>query len=146
MGIYWTSYLYFGRMMSKEAHERLVAAADSDKLARFVKPLTPGRWLLHAPTRCIHVGGIDPILEKHEVAAGHVEWKEVAEQLERNPDMKKQWEAATDDDLAELTKLVELASDPKTGPHKPGVYICEIEWTSYDMEDSGRVTNNIRVT
>ena len=61
MGLYWTTKLYYGRLLSKKAFDRLMASSPNavEATKSYLKDLnaSPARWILHAPQRCLKVVG-----------------------------------------------------------------------------------------
>jgi hypothetical protein len=77
MGIYWTSFLYFGKLLSPETFLRL----QNYNTVGFIRKVCHDRWVLHAPGRCITMGSMDPALEEYEKKSGVVSEKEVTRWL-----------------------------------------------------------------
>jgi len=141
MGMYWQTILYFGRMLSPEAKQRL---ADVDDTDRFLTKVAENRWILHAPNKKITMGNIDPILEDQEKHQGFVTFKAIDEWL-KEKGLEAKWGAVTQEELARLDELVIAAGGDRTA--KPGVYVCEISWTTFNFPekiDPGIVTYNIK--
>jgi len=102
MGMYWQTILYFGRMLSPEAKQRL---ADVDDTDRFLTKVAENRWILHAPNKKITMGNIDPILEDQEKHQGFVTFKAIDEWL-KEKGLEAKWGAVTQEELARLDELV----------------------------------------
>lgn len=140
MGFYWSTFLYFGRMCSPEAHQRLLASGLD--VNGFLLPIAADRWILHAPGRFVKIGSMDPILEEHEKRQSHVALSEAMNFLRKMDDSYQKWNATSNDDLAHLDSLIQAAAAPDETNVKPAVYICETSWCTLD--DSNRVTYNIK--
>jgi hypothetical protein len=142
MGMYWQTILYYGRMLSPEAKQRLTDVNDTD---RFLTKVAEDRWILHAPNKKITMGNIDPILEDQEKHQGFVTFGAIDEWL-KHKGREAKWGAVTEDELSRLNELVVIAAggDPTA---KPGVYVCEISWCTLNFPeevDPGVVTYNIK--
>ena len=117
--------------------------------APYITKASNDRWILHAPTRIVTLSSMDSVIEDHEKRAGVIDLQEALGCLDRRPKDKERWESMTEDEARKLQLLIEAASD---GSQKegPGVYMCEISWSTLgcSSEDphnfGGRVTNNIR--
>jgi hypothetical protein len=144
MGFYWSTYLYMGRLCSPEARDRVVASGL--KTDGFLVEVSKERWVLHAPGRFVTMGSIDPILEAHEKNEGKVSLAEAMEWLAKREEENTKWNSVSAEDLAHLQKLITAAAAPDEGNTAPGVYICEVSWSTLDMPaDAGsRVTYNLR--
>lgn len=144
--MYYTTLLYYGRMLSTEAYQRISAVISTVENARFILKVAKDRWILFAPGRKVSVGTIDPILDLHEKRDGRVARNEVDEWFAMNAGHKAEWNSTTESDLARLTELVVVAAGGHNQTEKPGTYICEICWSTLDQHDDGSiVTYNIRV-
>ena len=146
MGIYWTTTLYHGRLLSPAAFTRLsnkrMPARESKS---YITKVCPDRWIVHAPKRRLVLGTMDPIIDHHEKEAGSVQRSEVDRIFARHPEMSAEWNSSEAADLQELKKLVVLAASDETA--EPGTYICEVRWSTLqpDIDDSC-LTYNLRVT
>jgi hypothetical protein len=143
MGIYYASFLYYGRLLSGMGHGRLMAAADPALLQQYLTNLTPDRWILHAPGRCINLRNIDPVLEPREVKAGFVEPAEVDKLLGRRPEPAAAWKGVTEAQLAQLTQFVRIAAGNQPKECFLGTYIVQIEWSTINPDHPGVVQHNI---
>lgn len=108
MGFYWASFLYYGRLCSPEAHDRLIAHGAPKE---FIKQLTNDRWMLYVPGRMFQVGVLDPVLEDHEKHSGRVEMKEVERWFKQRPEMRESWYSVAAKDQRKLGQLVKVAAD-----------------------------------
>jgi hypothetical protein len=143
MGFYWYTVLYYGRLCSSEAHDRIITSGL--KTDGFLTDVARDRWVLHAPGRFVTMGSMDPVLEKHEKDQGSVSLAEAMEWLAKDG-KKEAWDAASASDLDHLNALIKAAAAEGEKNTEPGVYICEVSWSTLDMPaDAGqRVTYNIR--
>lgn len=152
MGLYWTTIIYYGRMCSPEAYDRLMSAKLHFSEKSYLTKVSSDRWILHAPTRCCVVASIDPIIEQHEKSRGNINMEEALKFLATNrPEKKEKWDSMAEDEEAMLQMLIHAASD-KTTKEKPGVYMCEVSWSTLDCSAENphnfgdRVTFNLRCT
>jgi hypothetical protein len=97
----------------------------------FVKRVGRNRWVLHAPGRFVHMGCLDPVLEKEEKENNLVKMSEARKWLDRNRSQKEAWDAATEEAGGRQAE-------------EPAVYICEVQSTTYDSEDDSAVMYNIK--
>lgn len=141
MGLYWTTILYLGRMLSPEAYARIAKVWDADT-ERFITKVAPDRWLLHEPVKMIKMDSTDFVLEYKEKEQGFVSRQEVDQWLEARPTYKKQWESGLERDSIRLKELVTIAAGCDTDDEKPGLYVCEFSWTP---GHDAHVTYNLRV-
>lgn len=141
MGIYWATYLYYGRLLSKDLYERLVAnCGEIDK--NFIRRVAQDNWILHTPSRLIPIGTIDPILQDN---VDQVDHSYVEAILTDNPLWQQQWNALTKSDENQLKTYIKASADSDVSEDDslPHIYICEIEWSTYGGR--GIVEKNIRV-
>ena len=140
--MYLGTILYFGRMLSPDAQNRISSEPD---IERFLSKVAKDRWVLHAPSRKIIMGSVDPVLEEHEKRRGFVTFNDIDKWLAKHKAEQQLWSAATESDLSRLDHLVMLAAGGAPNA-KSGVYICEISWTTYTWPegDEGALTYNIR--
>ena len=146
MGIYWTTTLYHGRLLSPAAFTRLSnkrMPAQGSK--SYITKVCPDRWIVHAPKMRLVLGKMDPIIDHHEKEAGSVQGSEVDRIFARHPELSAEWNSSEAADLQELKKLVVLAASDETA--EPGTHICEVQWSTLqpDIDDSC-LTYNLRVT
>jgi hypothetical protein len=139
MGIYTTTYVYFGRMLRTETKERLPESAEP-----FLTKLSDEHWLLNAPSRLVCLSQTDPVIEPNERRNGFVTWAEARRAIEAK-DALERWEATSDEELAELGRLVALAAGQYAIAK---TYICEVQWSTLNLPDTvgAIVTTNMRVT
>jgi len=62
MGIYTITYLYYNRLLSRQAPDRL----QDTNFGCYIESVAEDRWSLHAPGRFQVVASISPVLEWHE--------------------------------------------------------------------------------
>ena len=148
MGFYWFNAFYLGRLLSKEAYDRLMSSPAAPPAAWITDLGDPrGRYVLHPPGAYVSLGSMDPILEEHEIRAGHVKRDEIIRAAGRDrvapvldvPDTVKE----------QLREYVRAAAPPEAPPEAPGfgLYIVQGEWSSLSLPEtsSSKVTHNIRV-
>ncbi len=126
MGIYSTTTLYHGRLLSPCGFERLQRLPDKAYISRVCKD----RWILHAPGKCLTLGSMDPVIDDDEKDVGFVRQTEVDRLLLRRPQRKEEWDSATTAQLDELSSLVRAAAGDNTA--EPGNYICELQWSTLE--------------
>ncbi|KAJ3179768.1 hypothetical protein HDU85_004769, partial [Gaertneriomyces sp. JEL0708] len=143
MGLYWATLLYYGRMCSPEAHQRILKSGLPHE--GFLIEIAKDRWVLHAPGRFVTMGSIDRILEAHEKRDRRVSLTEAMDWLSEDEE-KPDWDGVSQSDLAHLEALVKAAAAEDEKNTAPNVYICEVSWSTLEMPaDAGqRVTYNIR--
>lgn len=132
-------------MLSPEAHKRLTERRQETELDGFVTKVAKDRWILHAPSKFITIGNMDPALDEAEKRQGFVSKDEFARWMSDHPTEKAQWEGP-ESELITLQDLITVAAGGDE-EQRPGTYFCEIAWSTLDMpEDAGAsVTYNIRV-
>lgn len=140
MGLYDTTILYHGRLLSTAAFKRLDGLATKGYISKVCKD----RWILHAPHKHIVVGSMDPVIENHEKRARRIQQAEVDRMLSRSPKHKLQWESTTADEIHRLNELVKVAADDQEAV--PGTYMCEIAWALLDPASSYEsISYNLKV-
>lgn len=143
MGMYWTTILYHGRMLSPPARERLAVAIESEEeMKRYVTAVGKDRWVLSVPERFVQIGRMDPVLEQHEKKAGSVSRSEV-EKLLAGRDLLDNWNSVSAEEIAKVESYAKIAGEDPDAFIQ--TYICEISWTTYELEDDSVVSYNIRV-
>jgi hypothetical protein len=142
MGFYWVSALYLGRLLSREAQARLLAAVPSAAGDGWLTDLGDprGRYVLHPPGCYIRLGSVDPVLEDSEVAAGEVQWSSVVRFL-GDDKLRPITHLPTDteDRLREYVRAASGGDDELFGK-----YVVQGEWSSLDQPGAVHVTHNIR--
>ena len=118
MGIYSTTILYHGRMLSPCGFQRLQNLPDKAYISRVCQD----RWILHAPGKCLTLGSMDPVIEDSEKEVGFVRQTEVDRLLFRRQKLKAEWDSATTAQLDELSSLVRAAAGDDTA--EPRNYSC----------------------
>ena len=143
MGMYWTTILYHGRLLSPTARERLAAALKAEEdMERYVTFVGQDRWILAVPERFVQMGNMDPVLEEHEKKTGRVARSEVEKWL-AGRDLLDKWNSVSREEVTKVESYAKIAGeDPDTFIE---TYICEISWTTYEREDDSTVIYNIRV-
>ena len=144
MGLYWFSAVYLGRLLTREAHARLLAAVPSAAGDGWLTDLGDprGRYVLHPPGCYIRLGSTDPVLEDAEVAAGEVRWSSVVRVL---GDAAVRPIAQLPKEAEErLREYVRAASGG--GDELFGKYVVQGEWSSLDLPGGAHahVTHNLR--
>ena len=66
MGIYSTTILYHGRLLSPCGFERLQRLPDK----AYISGVCKDRWILHAPGKCLTLGSMDPVIGDNEKEVG----------------------------------------------------------------------------
>ena len=66
MGIYSTTILYHGRLLSPCGFQRLQRLPDK----AYVSKVCKDRWILHAPGKCLTLGSMDPVIGDNEKEVG----------------------------------------------------------------------------
>jgi hypothetical protein len=147
MGQYWFSALYLGRLLTREAHARLLAAVPSIAGDGWLTDLGDprGRYVLHPPGCYICLGSMDPILTEAEVASGRVEWSELTRVL---GDEKLFPISQLSKEAAEMLQQYVRAASIDGAGELFGKYVVQGEWSSLDLPGGAhaRVTHNIRCT
>lgn len=141
MGVFWTTRLYHGRLLSLAAYNRIRERTPQD----FLQQVADERFVLHAPGRCLDVGFMDPVLSEHAKESGNVSLEHVQSCIEKYPE----WSRTTADQLRLVEDLVKAAADDPSAA--PGIYVCEVEsCTLVDPTlhpwEGVRVRYNLRVT
>jgi hypothetical protein len=133
MGIYWCSYIYFGRILCKETYERIKNHPLFNK--EFIKIINNERYLLHL--HFSKIGWIDPIFEEHEIMNKFVAWSEVGDFCN-----KKGWQTVDIGKLEAIKTLIKDCAKKNETNLEPNYYICQ---SIYDgIEDKiGRVDRNM---
>lgn len=68
MGIYYNTQLYYGRLLSLHAYNRIRDTAPRTML----RQVAGERFILHAPGQCIQVGFMDPAISDQAKDAGEI--------------------------------------------------------------------------
>ena len=110
MGIYTTTILYHGRMLSPVGYQRLETLTTKG----YISKVCQARWVLHAPGKCLTLGSLDPVIEDHEKVAGFVKQDEIDNLLSRHPKLNAEWSSATSAQIRDLNALVRAAADDET--------------------------------
>ena len=140
MGIYSTTILYHGRMLSPCGFQRLQRLPDKAYICRVCQD----RWILHAPGKRLTLGSIDPVIDDNEKEVGFVRQTEVDRLLLRHLQLKEDWDSATTAQLDELSSLVRAAAGDDTA--EPRNYICELQWSTLEGNtDNTTLLYNLRV-
>ena len=93
MGIYYTNWLYHGRLLRSETYKKI----KNDILCKdnFLTHLYGDTYILHVPNRCFTIGWIDPVIEEYEIKQGFIDKKEVFQKLKHDvPDKWNLWQSA----------------------------------------------------
>lgn len=150
MGIYWWSVAYVGRLLSRDALQRLEAALGEPPPGEWLTDLHDprGRYVLHAPGGFVHMGGMDPALEEHEVRAGVVRRADLERAL--GPGTARPLFHVPPDVAARLAGYVQAAAPVGGGEAAvpapaPGVYVMQAETSTLCASKEVHVTHNIRV-
>lgn len=126
--------MYHGRLLSLEAYNRI-----RDRTPReFLKQVADERYVLHAPSRCLEVGFMDPVLSDHAKKAGHVRLEHAQACIDKYPE----WSRTTAEELQLLADLVIAAADDPSA--QPGLYVCEVE-SSTLMEPTPNPWEGVRI-
>ena len=140
MGIYTTTILYHGRMLSPVGHQRV----ETLPTRGYITKVCQDRWVLHAPGKCLTLGSLDPVIEDHEKVSGFVKQNEIDNLLSRHLKLKAEWSSATSAQVEELNALVRAAADDETA--EAGTYMCELEWSTLEGNtDNSSLIYNIKV-
>jgi len=140
MGIYSTTILYHGRMLSPCGFQRLKNLPDKAYITRVCQD----RWILHAPGKCLTLASMDPMIEDSEKEVGFVCQTEVDKLLFRHQKLKAEWDSATTAQLDELSSLVRAAGGDETA--EPSNYMCELQWSTLDGNtDNTTLQYNLQV-
>ena len=143
MGIYWTTTLYHGRLLSPAGFTRVHQSPVFD--SSYISRVCPDRWILHAPKMRLVLAEMDPIIEDHEKRACRIQRSEVDRTLARHPKLGVEWNSSEPAELDKLKQLVELAAEDETAA--AGTYICEVQWSTLSTgTDDSAVTYNLKVT
>jgi hypothetical protein len=144
MGIYEFSSVYVGRLLSREAHTRLLKDHSREELDGWLTDLgDPRGWnVLHPPDAYIQVGSMDGILEKHEISRGWVDLSEIRRILK--PEQFERLTSLSDSTRDELSKFVSSAKDKDKSDAYFGIYVLQGELSTMDDPFISWVTHNIR--
>lgn len=135
MGIYDSTYVYYGRMLRPETKARLPPDAEPF-LTKMGK-----HWMLAAPSRKVCCTPYRVIEGREVMRLENIAWADVERAL-RERDSLTRWNSASEDELAELERLVAIAGGPS---EKPGVYVASVSWSTYSLEDDSTLDRNVRV-
>lgn len=142
MGLYWWSAVYYGKLIDREAFQKLQTIADSTFVDKCTRKLNPTKWIFHAPGMIKKIGCIDPVLEKHELKAGAVEWGEIVNHA-------SVWADDTDEtDLKKFHVLFqEMATESEKEVQPVGFFVLQGMWSTLETEtvDQISVEHNLPV-
>lgn len=134
MGVYWFAYVYYGRLLSREARDRLTEGDLKDAELE-VTPLSPDRYVLHAPGGMIPISSADPVLSREDVANGPP-WDAVAKFLHGRPILRG--------DEEKMKSLIRKASDGASDA--AGLYVVQGRTSTLDPNDRWvHIEYNLRV-
>lgn len=140
MGLYETTVLYHGRLLSPVGFQRLAGR----KTSGYITGVCKNRWILHAPGKHMVVGDTDAVIERHEKEAGRIEHAEVDRMLSRRPARQQLWESTTEEQTNYLRELVKVAAADEKAV--PGTYMCEVAWSTLEPSSiSEELTYNLKV-
>jgi hypothetical protein len=133
MGIYDSTYVYYGRMLRPETKARLPPEAKP-----FLTDMGT-HWMLAAPSRRVSCTPYRVIEGRPIARLENIAWADVERALSR--DKLERWNSAPESELAELERLVAIAG----AAEKPGVYVASVSWSTYSLEDDSTLDRNVRV-
>lgn len=141
MGMYWTTVVYFGRLLSKESVSRFRASDvfDSEYLTDYGDD--QGRCFLHSPGALVILATMDPILDVKDKTEG-ITLEELQNATRSSPKLLEPIITAFGDTRIE-SKLAASAPSDKEVNALPGVYICE--FTSDTYGPCTHITYNLKV-
>ena len=143
MGIYTTSWLYYGALLERNEYERLGPHRCNEYFVRSMES-SPPSWILHCPGRCVALCDIQPSLERYGIPRGEFDLARVDEHLAKMG-AKAAWDAVSDDNMQSLTDLLRQARDDPQA--MPATFILQSEWCSYDGPSTpSAVTHNIAIS
>lgn len=139
MGIYYNTQLYYGRLLSLHAYNRIRDTAPRTML----RQVAGERFILHAPGQCIQVGFMDPAISDQAKDAGEIRLADAEKCIQNH----EEWREVPDEQLRQLDELVARAADDPGA--RPGLYVCEAESSTLediiDPWDGVVVKYNLRV-
>jgi hypothetical protein len=138
MGLYWASYLYFGRLLNKQARERLLQRTTHQTFpppSIRLRQMCADNWILHANGRFVKLGWIDPVLEQHEIVAGKVARSSLDAYLDKPQwqQTRKDWDAVTQKEIEILDDLIKLAAGEESEGVCAKTFICQLQWSPSDL-------------
>lgn len=141
MGFYWTTVVYFGRLLSKEtaATFRASDAFDPKCLTDFGDD--QGRCFMHPPGAFVTVASMNPILDNKDKTEG-LTYAELVHAARACPGLldpiDKVKENVSESFIAKLSAI-----SPPNKDSTPAVYICEFMSDTYGP--GIHITYNLRV-
>lgn len=134
MGIYDSTYVYYGRMLRPETKARLPPEAKS-----FLTDMGT-HWMLAAPSRRVSCTPYRVIEGRPIARMENIAWADV-ERAMRDHELTK-WNSAPEAELTELERLVAIAGG---AAEKPGIYVASVSFSTYSLEDDSTLDWNVRV-
>ena len=141
MGMYWTTVVYFGRLLSKESVSRFRASDEFDSEYLTDYGDDQGRCVLHSPGALVILATMNPILDVKDKMEG-ITLEELQHATRSSPKLLESIIAAFGDAGIE-SKLAASAPPDKDINALPGVYICE--FTSDTYGPGTHITYNLKV-
>lgn len=135
MGIYDSTYVYYGRMLRPETKALLPPEAKP-----FLTDMGT-HWMLAAPSRRVSCTPYRVIEGRPIARLENVAWADVERAL-RDHNKLDRWASAPEAELAELERLVAIAGGAS---EKPGIYVASVSWSTYSIEDDSSLDLNVRV-
>ncbi len=149
MGFYTVTMVYFGRLLSQQAYDNLEVYPDFDK--SWIKDIKDprGRYILAPPGCIITIGGMDQIIENHEIRQGFVKWTEVVKICSGHKELTdklQKMEEVIDSQYThfKLKEFIRVASCEEQNVFY-GKYIIEMTGSSLDKFNSWNLKYNLRI-
>jgi hypothetical protein len=147
MGFYTSTLVYFGRLLSQEAYDRIKDLIDPSWILNLKD--NRGRYILSPPGCIISLASMDPIIEKYEIAQGYVKWDDILYVTKDREEKQKKIDILIDITNNELIvnhllNYIRKASPENNISELVGKYIIEISNSSLDNFNTGHVKQNLR--
>lgn len=141
MGMYWTTVVYFGRLLSKESASRFKASDvfDSEYFTDYGDD--QGRCFLHPPGALVIISTMNPILDNKDKTEG-LSYSEILYAARHAPGLLDPVTAHINNTNPDLLEKL-AASAPPEADAEPRVYICEFMSDTYGP--GTHITYNLRV-